>query len=122
MEYKAVVKRKDDDELQHWKYIKRVKGKNGKWQYIYDEGELNMYKNNAETGMVSQRDGVKKKVTNEYKMSDELFDRHLKVTTIYGDKKHTSEHNEYSMGKLSRARAKGEKWLFDNIFNRKKKK
>lgn len=35
MEYKAVVKRKSDDELQHWKYIKRVK-KNGKWQYTYD--------------------------------------------------------------------------------------
>ena len=25
-----------DDELMHWKYIKRVRGKNGKYQYYYD--------------------------------------------------------------------------------------
>ena len=42
MEYKAVVKRKSDDELQHksHKYIKREKV-NGKWRYYYDVGAGN---------------------------------------------------------------------------------
>lgn len=29
-----------DDELMHWKYVKRVKNKNGKWKYYYDWDEL----------------------------------------------------------------------------------
>ena len=37
MSYKAVVKRKSDDELMHWKYIKKVEGSNGKWRYYYDK-------------------------------------------------------------------------------------
>lgn len=40
MEYKAIVKRRPSDELQHHKYIKRVKGSNGKWRYYYDVDEL----------------------------------------------------------------------------------
>lgn len=36
MEYRAVVKRKSDNELMHYKYIKRERGKNGKWRYYYD--------------------------------------------------------------------------------------
>ena len=30
------MRRLADDELMHWKYIKRVRGKNGKYQYYYD--------------------------------------------------------------------------------------
>lgn len=30
------MKRLADDELMHWKYVKRVRGKNGKYQYYYD--------------------------------------------------------------------------------------
>ena len=30
------MRRLADDELMHWKYIKRVRGKNGKYQYCYD--------------------------------------------------------------------------------------
>ena len=30
------VRRLADDELMHWKYVKRVRGKNGKYQYYYD--------------------------------------------------------------------------------------
>lgn len=28
-----------NSELKHWKYIKRVKGKNGKWRYYYDKSQ-----------------------------------------------------------------------------------
>ena len=30
------MKRLADDELMHWKYVKRVRGKNGKYRYYYD--------------------------------------------------------------------------------------
>lgn len=36
MPYYAVHRSKPDDELTHWKYIKRIK-KNGKWKYYYDK-------------------------------------------------------------------------------------
>lgn len=31
----------DEDEIMHWKYIKREKLSNGKYRYYYDESELN---------------------------------------------------------------------------------
>lgn len=39
MGYKAVITRRSDDELKHWKYVKREK-KNGKWVYYYDTKQL----------------------------------------------------------------------------------
>ena len=30
------MRRLADDELMHWKYVKRVRGKNGKYQYYYN--------------------------------------------------------------------------------------
>ena len=30
------MKRLADDEIMHWKYVKRVRGKNGKYRYYYD--------------------------------------------------------------------------------------
>lgn len=30
------MRRLADDELMHWKYVKRVRGKNGKYRYYYD--------------------------------------------------------------------------------------
>lgn len=38
MEYRAIYKETSDD-IQHWKYIKKVK-KNGKWRYYYDKESL----------------------------------------------------------------------------------
>lgn len=29
------------DELKHWKYVKKVRGANGKWRYVYDETKVN---------------------------------------------------------------------------------
>lgn len=37
----------DEDEIMHWKYIRREKLPNGKYRYYYTEKELNKYKNEA---------------------------------------------------------------------------
>ena len=37
---KYIIKRNNDDELMHWKYIRRYK-KNGKWVYVYDGAKTN---------------------------------------------------------------------------------
>lgn len=37
-----------EDEIMHWRYIKREKLPNGKYRYYYDEKELNKYKLEAE--------------------------------------------------------------------------
>ena len=38
----------DENELVHWKYIKRVKLGNGKWRYYYDDSSLEKYKNQGD--------------------------------------------------------------------------
>lgn len=45
MHYYAVIRRGSEDELTHWKYIKKIKSKNGKTRYIYDRSELAKYEN-----------------------------------------------------------------------------
>lgn len=37
----------DEDEMMHWKYIKREKLPNGKYRYYYDQSELDRYKEEA---------------------------------------------------------------------------
>lgn len=70
MEYKAVVKRRSDDELQHHKYIKRVKGKNGKWRYYYDiKDAMGVDEREARDLAVAKQ---KKAVATEQKMAKEL--------------------------------------------------
>ena len=49
--YYAIHKTKKNDELIHWKYIKRVK-KNGKWRYYYS------MKDNELTKLQNQRKGL----------------------------------------------------------------
>lgn len=42
MNHYAIKRTSEKDELTHWKYIKKVKTKNGKWRYIYDKS-ANIY-------------------------------------------------------------------------------
>lgn len=37
MKYYAVTRKGTGDELTHWKYIKKYKGDNGKWRYVYEK-------------------------------------------------------------------------------------
>lgn len=129
MEYKAIVKRKSDDELQHWKYIKRVKGKNGKWQYYYDTAntDLQKYKNKLITNSSENIGNHTFEKRTEWKQHDGLFDKTEKSDWVKVGWNNDNSHNQYYQietnyqGKLSRAAAKGEKWIFDNLISNDKK-
>lgn len=99
-EYVAVVKRDPDTELQHWKYIKREK-KNGKWRYIYNDSELKKYDKHVEETTDTGKTIV-------YSKHAKLFDGELQVG---------NDITIYKQGDLSRAVAKGEKWVYDNILS-----
>lgn len=43
------MRRLADDELMHWKYVKRVRGKNGKYRYYYDNTGTSKKKANVKT-------------------------------------------------------------------------
>lgn len=58
MTYYAVCRSKPNDELTHWKYIKKKKI-NGKWRYFYNQAELDEYNKKSETGDISLKDRVK---------------------------------------------------------------
>lgn len=107
--YVAVVRRSDDD-LQHWKYIKRIKTASGKWRYIYDDSELKKY----EQGLSYTRaDGAKV----SYKVNkDRVYDG---TKTITVNNKVSTETHE--LGKRSIRRAKAERWVYDKVLNSKNK-
>ena len=48
------MRRLADDELMHWKYVKRVRGKNGKYRYYYDNntGTSSTRKSTANTTVI----------------------------------------------------------------------
>lgn len=128
-QYYAVVRTGSQDELQHWKYIKKKKV-NGKWLYFYDQGEVDKYKNN-QTQVYTEKDGTKvRKVWKEDKKSWVSSKSTLKSSGstigfgISSDFK--SKKVEYTRGKADRfidkKIAKGEKYIYDNFLNKKKKK
>mgnify|MGYP003292125996 CR=1 FL=1 len=105
--------------IQHWKYIKREKV-NGKWKYYYDDSELKKY----EKGVTdkSRTESGKNVITTEttYKQTDDLLDGESSATVWGGTSKHT--YTTKSQGKLSRAVAKGEKKVYDLLYNENAKK
>lgn len=124
--YYAITRSDSNDELQHWKYIKRVKGKDGKYKYYYDlDQELTKYKNGT-TIVESSPTGTRKTT---YKQTNDWLDSktEAKVDTFTFDAnsgttvKVSKGDVTYSQGKISRAIAKGEKWIFDNLISDKKK-
>ena len=64
-QYYAVVRsgQNSDDELQHWKYIKRIKDRNGKWRYIYDQSA------NKSTSLANER----RRLSNDHNQKFEKF-------------------------------------------------
>lgn len=134
--YYAITRSADSsDELQHFKYIKREKAKNGKWRYIYDrDQELTKYKNGTKIIDKSiSDDGTQNTIETRYKQTDNWFDSHEKTTingrgtwyapggTVAEITKYHDEITTKSQGKISRAIAKGEKWIFDNLISNEKK-
>lgn len=128
-QYYAVVRTGSNDELKHWKYIKKKKV-NGKWRYFYDQGEVDKYKNQQKQ-QYTTKDGTF--VTKQYKDSNKLMSlkTSLKTSGSYYTSNGTtggfSNHEvTYERGKIDRtidkARAKGEKYIYDNFLNKKNKK
>lgn len=108
--YYAVVRRSDDD-IKHWNYIKREKV-NGKWRYYYDDSELRKFDQGAsETTTNKYGNRVE---TNEtvYKQTNDLFDKGDKTTGTS-----TSTTTTKYQGKLSRASAKAERWIYDTFLD-----
>ena len=92
----GIIVELSDDQLMHWKYIKREK-KNGKWVYYYDESELNKAKKAA-------KDAERQHVTDAAKLgvaTYELDDAKAKYAGFMtersksDDKKYTDAINKY---------------------------
>ena len=128
MNYYAIHRSNLDDELQHWKYIKKIV-KNGKAHYIYDTSELNKYNNGFKQESRNKTGGMNTVV---YKKSDRLFDNTSTTKTSLIDsnprrvnekspKPINSKTTTHYQGKLSRAQAKGEKWVYDTFYKKNSK-
>lgn len=104
------------DELRHWKYIKREKGKNGKWRYIYNDSELKKYNKGIVETKEKNTATEQSKDTIKYQKSNNLFDKesYVKSESLVGKKKKNS-YTTKSQGRISRAQAKGEKWIYNNF-------
>lgn len=70
----AIKRTGSNNELMHWKYIKKER-KNGKWKYYYDDTKNAPYNNNL---------SKTEKVTTEYKNTDKLFDSESAFKTANG--------------------------------------
>ena len=119
MKYYAVTRKGTGDELTHWKYIKKIKSKNGKTRYIYDRSELAKYENEV---VEKKRNETGGKDTVEYKKSDSFFREGTETfentaSFVYnGSKPITSRRVTKYQGKLDRYYAKGEKFIYDNFY------
>ena len=125
MEYRAIIKRTSNDELQHWKYIKKVKMPSGNWKYIYDpDQELTKYKSGyKETGKINLENKADPNYTFSYKQTDDLLGRADWSYMLYPELGNMIDDVNITLtqGKIGRAVAKGEKWIFDNLISDKKK-
>lgn len=84
MEYKAIVKRKPDDELQHWKYLRREK-KGDKWRYYYENDDKGLHVGKT-TKSQSSVDAFGKKIDVYTVSSPETFNIEVPVTRDIYDK------------------------------------
>ena len=115
-----------DDEMYHYKYIKKYKV-NGKWRYYYDTRELRKFDKEATDTTKITKDGATFEKTTEYRKSDKLFspgDRTYKFTMSPlsgGGSSHSSVTTTKYQGKAARAYAKAEKKIYDTFYNSERK-
>lgn len=130
MGYYAVTRTNSDDELKHWKYIKKKKI-NGKWRYYYDKSELDKYdKGYVKTASKNDSRNQDHITVKRYRKTNDLFSSKTtekskpKTQKKYSiiKKKETKTTITYKQGKLDRIRAKGEKYIFDKFLKNKKTK
>ena len=127
----------NQDYLCHWKYIKKKRGKNGKWRYYYDDSTLKRYDNNE--SVTKNVNGVT--TTTEYRKGNGIFDNQTTYTTrvsgvaafpsgkIRGkrvpskswDVSYKTVRNVKEQGKLSRSYAKAEKFIYNTFYKKNSK-
>lgn len=119
------------DELYHWKYIDRVKTSSGKWKYIYDQTELNRFDRGEERiSRGARKAGPNAIETYEgktiYKKTNNLLggtktSGKYSLDGGFGNKNTTTPQRHYTevkikeQGKLDRAQAKAEKWVYNSF-------
>lgn len=96
--------------LQHWKYIKRIRSRKGKYRYYYDDSWQKKYDKGV-TDVYKSKDGTTKI---SYTNSNDLFDS--KSVTKLG--RH-SQNIVLRRGKLSRAQINGERFIFNRFYSKK---
>lgn len=106
-EYKAIVKRRSDDELMHWKYIKREKV-GDKWKYWYDKGGSGKKTSIKSLNTLSS---IRSKVT-------EMFKKPFSKTTL--DEKVKKKVDEL-ISNVSKTVDKQSEKIIDSITGRKHK-
>lgn len=116
----------NQDYLCHWKYIKKKRGKNGKWQYYYDDTTLKRYDNNE--SVTENVNGVQ--TTTEYRKGNGMFDTKSTYTTRVSakgilprgfDAYYKTVRNVKEQGKLSRSYAKAEKFIYNTFYKKNSK-
>lgn len=117
----------NQDYLCHWKYIKKKRGKNGKWQYYYDDTTLKRYDNNE--SVTKDVNGVP--TTTEYRKGNGIFDNQSTYTTRVSGKgilprglkniSYKTVRTVKEQGKLSRSYAKAEKFIYNTFYKKNSK-
>lgn len=77
----------DEDEICHWKYIKREKLPNGKWRYFYDQSELD-----------AVRDEYKTAQSNAWRAGAEFGNAKGETKKAYENKKKADVDHNFSRG------------------------
>lgn len=127
MNYYAIYRTSPDDELTHWKYIKKVKTSGGNWRYIYDDSINNKYENSNEnryTTTEPYRGKTNTKTNIDYYMDGKRFINKKSSTTSKPVKQEDNSGYKstavtvYERGALERSAAKGEEYLYKYIFTK----
>lgn len=114
-DYTAVVKRKDSDELQHWKY-KSKKKINGKWRYYYNTNK------NEKPGMMARiKDRLGFDEKEEYERLSAERTRYKNAADEWSNVGQDIVKDSYRDGKYTDGEANAANMAFDNArYNREK--
>ena len=118
MEYRAIVKRKPNDELQHWKYLRREK-KGDKWKYYYESDTNGLHVGKTEKSQ-STVDVFGKKIDMYTVSSPETFNKPVPVTKeIYDNTKTRSRLyvGRTPLSKIAKEQVSVAKSFVDDLFN-----
>lgn len=81
----------DEDEIMHWKYIKRVKLSNGKWRYYYDERDVESAKLNLDKA-VAARDRADHRIEDAEKNRNAAYDKMMDAQAKYDSTKNLKSY------------------------------